>query len=285
MKMKRIFIVGCPRSGTTLVQSIVASHSAVHSFTESHFFFFMPRRMFPRRTYARWEMTIKKFIEENITKDDAVIEILMKQFASLQTTNEKVGWFISLLDNAAIKQEKHCWVEKTPDHLFSIPVIQRFCPGAQFVHVIRKPETNIPALQNTVSFWKGRWNKFWLKNYLHWILSARKSKKYIWSSNHTFVFYEDLLENSSEQAILLQQCLGIPVELDILQKRKDSAKAIISSNEHWKSDVYQDIGVVTETLPTIPQYLLPLLHLAKKYYSGIHTSWHKRVATLHNPKD
>ncbi len=34
----RIFVVGAPRSGTTLVQSLIASHSQVTSFTESHFF-------------------------------------------------------------------------------------------------------------------------------------------------------------------------------------------------------------------------------------------------------
>ncbi len=35
---RRIFIVGVPRSGTTLVQSLLAAHSAVTSFTESHLF-------------------------------------------------------------------------------------------------------------------------------------------------------------------------------------------------------------------------------------------------------
>ena len=35
---RRIFIVGVPRSGTTLVQSLLASHTAMTSFTESHFF-------------------------------------------------------------------------------------------------------------------------------------------------------------------------------------------------------------------------------------------------------
>lgn len=34
---RRIFVVGVPRSGTTLVQSFLAAHSHVTSFTESHF--------------------------------------------------------------------------------------------------------------------------------------------------------------------------------------------------------------------------------------------------------
>ena len=35
---RRVFVVGVPRSGTTLVQSLLAAHSTMTSFTESHFF-------------------------------------------------------------------------------------------------------------------------------------------------------------------------------------------------------------------------------------------------------
>ena len=33
-----IFLVGCPRSGTTLLQSLIAAHPLVTSFSESNFF-------------------------------------------------------------------------------------------------------------------------------------------------------------------------------------------------------------------------------------------------------
>ena len=36
--LSRIFLVGCPRSGTTLTQSLLAAHPMVASFPESHFF-------------------------------------------------------------------------------------------------------------------------------------------------------------------------------------------------------------------------------------------------------
>ncbi|MGL6135938.1 MAG: sulfotransferase, partial [Planktothrix sp.] len=34
----RLFLVGCPRSGTTLLQSLLAAHSQIASFPESQFF-------------------------------------------------------------------------------------------------------------------------------------------------------------------------------------------------------------------------------------------------------
>ena len=36
--MKRVFIVGCPRSGTTLVQALLARYPGLHSFPETRFF-------------------------------------------------------------------------------------------------------------------------------------------------------------------------------------------------------------------------------------------------------
>ena len=41
--MKRIFIVGVARSGTTLLQSMLASHPEIHSFPETHFFVKLPK--------------------------------------------------------------------------------------------------------------------------------------------------------------------------------------------------------------------------------------------------
>src|ERR1043166_465784 len=35
---RRIFLVGCARSGTTLLQSLLAAHSSIASFPETHFF-------------------------------------------------------------------------------------------------------------------------------------------------------------------------------------------------------------------------------------------------------
>ncbi len=43
----RIFLVGTPRSGTTLYQSIMAAHSQILSLPETHFFL----NLIPKRNY------------------------------------------------------------------------------------------------------------------------------------------------------------------------------------------------------------------------------------------
>ena len=36
--MKQILVVGCPRSGTTLLQAVLSSHKEIASIPETHFF-------------------------------------------------------------------------------------------------------------------------------------------------------------------------------------------------------------------------------------------------------
>lgn len=46
---QRFFLVGCPRSGTTLLQSLLAAHPEIISFPESHFF----RHLTPITTWRK----------------------------------------------------------------------------------------------------------------------------------------------------------------------------------------------------------------------------------------
>ena len=64
----RVFLVGVPRSGTTLLQSMLAAHPDIASFTESHFFSMHFRYS---KAAQRYELTqdptdrVHKFLEEN----------------------------------------------------------------------------------------------------------------------------------------------------------------------------------------------------------------------------
>ena len=65
---KRIFIVGCPRSGTTLLQSLLLKHNEITSFPESHFFSrtFLGKRanqyptLYSNYTLYKWINSIKE---------------------------------------------------------------------------------------------------------------------------------------------------------------------------------------------------------------------------------
>lgn len=95
-----IFIVACPRSGTTLLLSILSAHPNIFSIK--------------RQTYAfdKWSQ------EQNpvpLRLDRLYRELL---FRKIKTTADR-------------------WLEKTPKHLENIDKIMRFIPEAKIIHLIR----------------------------------------------------------------------------------------------------------------------------------------------------
>ncbi|MBC8453858.1 sulfotransferase, partial [PVC group bacterium] len=139
--MKRIFIIGFPRSGTTLLQSLLGTADNVMSLPESHFFssyYACPLDRFPLpplvadRLYFPRLWGDKKYYKQFVFDTDLIPESAKHEAESL-----KPQTFIQLLDNTAESCNQTTWVEKTPMHIRRIPAIQRHIPNAVFIHIIR----------------------------------------------------------------------------------------------------------------------------------------------------
>ena len=156
----RIFVVGCPRSGTTLLQSLLAGHSDVFSFPESHFF----NHLVPYATWRKYlglarpgiEKHLNKFckkagIKKDFSLGESVIPVRIKKC---------VREFINLLDKRAKNKGVKTWVEKTPIHLHYISTIEYYIPDAKFVHVVRDGRDVVASMHKVThehpEVWGGR---------------------------------------------------------------------------------------------------------------------------------
>ena len=146
----RIFIVGAPRSGTTLAQSLLAAHSEITSYTESHFF----RKHFSRVSPLPLPILtrdprprLSEFLKENGEAPPPAAEWFSEKkrwaleirpllpFQTLPVARQ----LIRVLDELALRRGATNWIEKTPWHLRSIPLLEKTSPGGRtyFIHVIR----------------------------------------------------------------------------------------------------------------------------------------------------
>lgn len=270
--MKRIFIVGCPRSGTTLVQSILAAHSTVISFKESQFF-----KFYLRTPWGYWQSPavkrlLRSFVRQNITDNESDASRLLEAFSSARTIAGQMHWFTDLLDRQAMLGSKSVWIEKSPDHLFKIGLIERHVPDAHFVHVIRKPASNIAALHAAAPNWEHLPSP-WLLHYWHWRRSFACSQAACGRQRHTPVFYEDLATHPAEETARLLRGVGLPQEEGLLERRREHLHRIIGSNESWKKDVFQDIQLnEAEEHPTLPWYL-GNLRREQAMYEALRAAW------------
>src|SRR5699024_9607002 len=107
----RIFIIGCSRSGTTLLQTLIASHPEVTTFPETNFF------LLPTIGNLRGKI---EGLLKILTKGDLKKMLLRPPL----TYKKRVTTYLSILDRITLQErDKTVWVEKTPRHIFNVDAI------------------------------------------------------------------------------------------------------------------------------------------------------------------
>jgi Tfp pilus assembly protein PilF len=113
-----IFVLGQPRTGTTLVERIIGAHSQVHSAGELQQFSLALRRLSNYRNPKRF--TRELFELARTTEPSKVGNMY------LQTSNRMTGGTPRFID-------------KLPQNYLMIPLILKALPNAKIVHLVRDP--------------------------------------------------------------------------------------------------------------------------------------------------
>jgi hypothetical protein len=159
-----IFLVGCPRSGTTLLQSLIAAHPLVTSFSESNFFGSSFRKL-PKCSiyYAISDPArqIGRFLKENGEAADGYADLLEQLARTTRyyppAVTAAAVHFIRLLERLAVARNATIWLEKSPVHLWYLPVIETAARRAQVpirvVHIVRDGRDVVASLHKASRHW------------------------------------------------------------------------------------------------------------------------------------
>lgn len=246
--MTGIFLVGCPRSGTTLLQSMMASHPQVVSFPETHFFSHtLPINPLLRRLkiYGKKEQDfVRRFLEKHNYTTVSASEIDESKKYLHNSWCRKV---VSILDKIAIKdegdlsQESRYWLEKTPRHLHYISSIESTRPGHKFLHILREGKHVVASLHLATQRHPDQWDgeRSVHKCISWWKQDVKQSLKYVDNPNHLLVVYEQLI--SDPQLVLNKICrfLSLPFDRQMLSEYHKTADQITEEGEQWKSRNYE----------------------------------------------
>lgn len=227
--MRRIFVVGSPRSGTTIVQSILASHPGVWSLPETHFFLRLaPRRR--RRLLGLASADAGPALHEVARLAGAIPPAEPR----VATVGAYARAFVGILDDAALRAGCDAWVEKTPDHLHQIATIEQHVPGARFVHVVRNG-ADVVASTFAISAeypeaWGGR--RSIAGAAAIWASDIAITARYANAPNHAVIRYEQVIHDRGAIAGVWRQ-----LDLPLLSVETRRTETIVAENEPWKASV------------------------------------------------
>ena len=211
-----IFLVGCPRSGTTFLQSLLAAHSQIYSPPESKFFQYLvpefedqPRRYQYGLISRRLSSRMKAFFADELHRPE-----LLSRLSKLPVRSLYTHQFMQVLH--ALKREagKNILLEKTPEHINHIDDIEKYVRGAKFIHLVRQGTDVIASLYEVTrkhpEWWGGEWPLDWC--IYRWNQAIEMTQKHLYKPNHIAIGYESLVENSHRSLQNICDFIGIKFE-------------------------------------------------------------------------
>ncbi len=225
------FIVGCGRSGTTLVRAILNAHPQMAVPGESYFVVWLGRE---RRRYEvaggfdqdafRADLLAQAWFGRWGLGDDQVREALAEA-APLGFTDAVRAVYRAY----AGQQGKLRYGDKTPIYVLHLPLIASLLPEAAFVHVVRDGRNVALSLLDA-----GWGPQRWEDAALHWKLQVERGRaagQALGTSRYRELRYEDLLEDPEGEARSL--CRFLDLEFDDAMLRYFEGAASLLSAEPY----------------------------------------------------
>ncbi|HET8866470.1 MAG TPA: sulfotransferase [Gracilimonas sp.] len=256
--MKKIFIVGCPRSGTTLLQSLLASHPDIVSFPETHLFsrtiHISPFVRFFTVYGSKHLRELNKIMEElGLPSDESLMNHQM-----IYRTRKWAEMLLQKLDEIGqyyAENHEEYLLEKTPRHLHYVDFIHNADPEACFIHLIRNGEDVVASLSEATGNHPEKWsgNRSIDKSVFWWNRSIKLSRRYIGKPKNVHVRYENLLEDPSGVLQYICKFIGIEYHENMVHDYHHTASSLINKEESWKSKNTKRVLNTSKKFKNLPE--------------------------------
>lgn len=237
-----IFIVGPPRSGTSLLSAIIGSHSRIACGPETDLFNALPlEEISTQKLGENWP---KRAIEqlEAITYPDGnslshhfglTIEQLEGHLSAQRFSAQSIYAAIPACFAAA--QEKPRWAEKTPRHLLYVQSIRELFPDAKIIRIVRDPRDSVPSVIKNIGLSTSLIGEFY-----RWAAIYEESNPFfLRDRNCITVKYEDLVLDAEKEISRICGFLGEEFEREMLKRK--AADNVRVASEVWKRDIDKKI--------------------------------------------
>lgn len=213
-----IFIVGIPRSGTTLIASILSNHSQLDCGPETQFFRQLPSNTKDILNENNWPKSATELVCSLTNGSSDVVVHKDFEFSKKEIYTylaNKVPSINAMLESLtqfhASKYDKNRWIEKSPSHLLHIDKIIKFYPSSPILLITRDPRDvalSITEANKKYSMYFAWAGDSFLENLVLWQTRERISHVSLSNlKNVISITYESLL--SSPELTIKSICKNI----------------------------------------------------------------------------
>ena len=233
-----VFLVGAPRSGTTMLAAMLASHPAISVGPETQFFSKLPLEDLEQAARAEeWPHAATSLLMSLTLADQSVAELFetsQSEISSFLADRERsiTAMLESLTLPFAAKRSKQRWAEKTPNHIQNLETIRQLWPAAPIIRIIRDARDVGLSTRKLPTF-----SDHVLPNIYVWQQWNGGAEDFLDNDPLSLTIrYEDLVDMPQE--VLKQVCELIGEEFDpAMIEFGTAARDVSSDNEGWKKQV------------------------------------------------
>jgi tetratricopeptide (TPR) repeat protein len=213
-----IFIIGMPRSGTSLIEQILASHTEVASGGELETSLQLLLDELPKLTGVDWQSSLNQL-------DKRILQQLANQYCEI---------------NHQLVNQKAFFTDKLPLNFAMVGFLSLLFPKAKFVHVYKQPLDSCLSCFKQL-FTVGQEFSYSLQDLADYYLEYQAIMKH-WSrlipEKIIHVSYEELISNPTEQVKQMLEFLLLPWQDDCLQFYKRSGIVKTASAAQVRQGIY-----------------------------------------------
>jgi sulfotransferase family protein len=234
-----IFVVGAPRSGTTLLAAMLAGHSRIMCGPETQFFNKLDADQLADAVQdPRWPRLATSAICSLTLARQSVVKLFglsrrdVRRY--LRNRSPSVRAMVeSLTESYATRNGKPRWAEKTPNHILHVAQIRGEWPEAPIVRIVRDPRD--VALSMRQLMWTRR-NSI-LDNAGIWADWHEQAMPFFSNDRRSYTLrFEDLVTEPETELRRLCEVIDEEYEPGMLDTGR-SGKAVASKKESWKASV------------------------------------------------
>lgn len=201
-----VFVLGCPRSGTTLVQTMLDNHPRLSVIYEADCLVDIPLGLRSSQTNAFEALTLAE-AHPNFRADCFDLRTARAACRELGIT-DAAGAMRVLAASQALAQGKRRWGNKTPKAVLHLAELAIVYPDAQFIHVIRDGRDSASSQARLA-------HRSLVEGALLWrtgLRTGRRAGSRLGPNRYLEVRLEELLSSPEEQ--LRRMCAFLEEEFD-----------------------------------------------------------------------